>query len=80
MKKMILCLLIVVMASGCSNPFASAANKEGEEARLQMQAELVTAKTEINAEMQRQLDAVYKSIAEQLVNVYNQLQGGVVIR
>ena len=68
MKKLFF-IFCLVAASGCSNPISSAVDKEGEETRLQMQTELATAKSEINAELQRQLETMYVNISGQLVNV-----------
>lgn len=68
MKKLLL-IICLISVSGCSNPISSAVDKEGEETRIQMQAELTAAKTEINTELQRQLETMYVNISGQLVNV-----------
>ena len=68
MKKLLFAICLVAI-TGCSNPISSAVDKEGEETRIQMQTELATAKTEINAELQRQLETMYVNISGQLVNV-----------
>ncbi len=68
MKKLLL-IICLVAASGCSNPISSVVDKEGEETRIQMQAELNAAKTEISTELQRQLETMYVNISGQLVNV-----------
>ncbi|HNX76082.1 MAG TPA: hypothetical protein PLM07_04040 [Candidatus Rifleibacterium sp.] len=75
MKKLLL-IVCLVAASGCSNPISSAVDKEGEETRIQMQTELATAKNEINAELQRQLETMYVNISGQLVSVMQFLYPG----
>lgn len=68
MKKLLLIICLAAI-TGCSNPISSAVDKEGEETRFQMQTELATAKSEINAALQRQLETMYVNISGQLVNV-----------
>lgn len=61
MKKLFLVIWLVA-ATGCSNPIGSAVDKEGEETRLQMQAELDAARAEIIHQMQLQFEFLNMSL------------------
>lgn len=67
MKKLLLVIWLVA-ATGCSNPIGSAVDKEGEETRLQMQAELNAARAEIIHQMRLQFEFLNMSLPESLVS------------
>lgn len=57
MKKLAI-ILILCSLTGCSNPIASAVDKEGDETRAQMQTELEIAKQQISTEMRKIIETL----------------------
>lgn len=78
MKKIILiCLLIgLIMLTGCNNPIASSIDKEGDKTRAEMAIELQSAKIEITAEMQTQMDNLLVNVNGQIISLLDYLQRG----
>lgn len=77
MKKLLIILFLMTL-TGCSNPISSAVDKEGDETRAEMQAELAAAKVELTEEMKRQLDQVQINISGQMISLlqYFTINGG----
>lgn len=77
MRKLLI-LLVLISLTGCSNPISSAVDKEGDEARLEMQNELTIAKIELTEEMKRQLDQVRINLAGEMISLlqYFSITGG----
>lgn len=71
MKKLLLMGLILL--TGCNNPISSQIDKEGDDTRAEIQAEMVIAKQEITAETQRQLEQIIVQIDGQIMNLMDYL-------
>ena len=71
MKKLLLIGLILL--TGCNNPISSQIDKEGDETRAEIQAEMISAKQEISAETQRQLEQIIVQIDGRITNLMDYL-------
>jgi len=72
MKKLLLIGLICL--TGCSNPIASKISKEGDKTRAEFAAELATAKIEISAELQAQIDRMRHETGADIDSIISYLQ------
>jgi len=71
MKKLLLIGLILL--TGCNNPIGSQIDKEGDATRAEIQAEMISAKQEISAETQRQLEQIIVQIDGRIMNLMDYL-------
>ena len=71
MKKLL--LIGLMLLTGCNNPISSAIDKEGDETRAEMQAEIAIARQEIAEETKRQLASATIEINGTVINAINYL-------
>jgi len=62
-----------MLLTGCNNPISSAIDKEGDETRAEMQAEIAIARQEIAEETKRQLASATIEINGTVINAINYL-------
>ena len=72
--KRLLMILAMTFLTGCSNPIASKISKEGDKTRAEFAAELATAKIEISAVLQAQIDRLRHETGADIDSIISYLQ------
>lgn len=73
MKKLILIVLIGATLTGCQNPISSQIDKEGDETRAEIAAEMVVAKQEIELMINNQVGSTTAELDNKLNAIINYL-------